>query len=340
MDDGSWFLYRSPYEGPPAVLVRRLPDSTPLAWFQRVWSATADAERIDDDADAHDRVAQHLVAELGTEPYGLAWLFISGRWSDPGPPWDRDGPFPATTWQELRDLLRQWLYVEGPSHDQVQVDEHSVRAKTDDDEADLAYFFLDDAIVRSAPDRVGYLTLGDWRLPTATRDGGSGFEAPFPTRTLASGGSGAGTTWVVMLDPCWQFGKQPPVAFAGVRLPELAQLLRSAVPAGTGSHRRFRERWSSWPWQALALRALVGPRDRSIGAALRRYNRLVPDLYRRESVGRGAPGHRPRPARPLPGRASATLRQRAPLAGPGPLPYPGHPPPHPGGGPAGPVVQL
>jgi hypothetical protein len=140
----------------------------------------------------------------------------------------------------------------------------------------VAYFFLDDALVRAAPDRVAYLMLGDWRLPVATEPGRSGFEAPFPVRTLARVRPGAGTTWLVVLDTdMGEFGETPPVAFVGVRLPELPELLRTVVPAHTEPQRRFRNRRSCWPWEPLALRALVAPRDRGIGAALRRYNRLA-----------------------------------------------------------------
>jgi hypothetical protein len=287
MDDGSWFVYRSPYEGPSPVLVRRLPDPTPLAWFGRVWAATADADtgRIGDDVQALRWVDQHLAAELGADVYGLAFAFLAASRSDPAPAWDRDGPLPAATWPELRNLLRRYLYVEGDPAEGIQVDEHSVRAKTGDDEAYLSYFFLDDALVRAAPDRVAYLMLGDWRLPAATEPGRFGFEAPFPMRTLVTHRPGAGTTWLVVFDSDWEeFGETPPVAFAGVRLPELPVLLRTAVPAYTEPHRRFRDRWSSWPWEPLALRALVAPGDRSIGAALRRYNRLVWRLGEYESV--------------------------------------------------------
>jgi hypothetical protein len=285
MGDGSWFVYRCPYEGPSAVLVRRLADRTPLAWFQRVWAATADADRIDDEFEAHRWVDQHLAAELGADVYGLASFFTVGSWSDPAPDWDRDGPLPAATWPQLRDLLRRYLYVEGAPDELIQVDEHSVRAKTDDDEARLAYFFLDDAVVRAATDRVAYLMLGDWRLPVSTEPGHSGFEPPFPIRKLARRRRGSGRTWLVVLDTdVGQFGETPPVAFAGVRLPELPELLRTVVPAHTEPHRRSRDRWSSWPWEPLVLRALVAPGDRSIGAALRRYNRRAWQPHGYESV--------------------------------------------------------
>lgn len=285
MDDGSWFVYRSPYEGPSPALVRRLPDRTPLAWFRRVWAATADSDRIDDEAGAYHWVDRHLAAELGADVYGLDSFFAAGHWNDPAPDWDRQGPLAAAGWPELRDLLRRHLYVEGDPEEHIQVDDHSVRAKTDDDEAYLAYFFLDDALVRAAPDRVAYLMLGDWRLPAATEPGRSGFEAPIPTRTLATHRPGDGTTWLVVLESgVGDFDEKPPVAFAGVRLPELPLLLRSAVPAHTEPRRRFRDRWSSWPWEPLALRALLGTGERSIGAALRRYDRLAWRLDRYESV--------------------------------------------------------
>jgi hypothetical protein len=126
--------------------------------------------------------------------------------------------------------------------------------------------------------------VGDWRLPSTTEPGRSGFEAPFPVRTLLERRSGTGTTWVVTLDTGWELDETPPVAFAGVRLPELAQLLRTSVPADTRPRRRFRDRWSSWPWEPLALRALVAPGDRGIGAALGRYNRTAWNLGQEASV--------------------------------------------------------
>jgi hypothetical protein len=287
MGDGCWFVYRSPYEGPSPALVRRLPDRTPLAWFRRVWAATADADtgRIGDDVQTLRWVYRHVAAELGAEVYGLPSVFLAASGGDPPPPCDRDGPLPAQTWPELRDLLRRYLYVEGDPAELIRVDEHSVRARTDDDEAYLAYFFLDDALVRAAPERVAYLTLGDWRLPAAIEPGRAGFEAPFPTRTLVTGRPGAGTTWLVVFDSDWEeFGETPPVAFAGVRLPELPLLLRTVDPAQTERQRRFRDPWSSWPWEPLALRALTAPGDRGIGAALRRYNRLGWRLQEYESA--------------------------------------------------------
>ena len=55
------------------------------------------------------------------------------------------GPAPQSM-RELRDLLEKHLYVE----QELRVDEHSVRVLTDDDEVDLAYFFVDGQLVKKS----------------------------------------------------------------------------------------------------------------------------------------------------------------------------------------------
>src|SRR6266545_7590753 len=104
----------------------------------------------------------------------------------------------------------------------------SVRAATDDDEVDLAYYFLDDAL--AASDRAAYVLLEDWRLPTALGTGGHGFDEPAGVQRLTADHGGTGTTYVVALRPGDLFDRRslvPPSALVGVRLPELASCLRS-----------------------------------------------------------------------------------------------------------------
>jgi hypothetical protein len=157
MTEGSWFVYRSPYEGPSGRRVRRLPDATPLAWFQRLWQTTADEERFDRDADAHDWVEANLEADLGGHVYGLSSVFsTSDNGASASLRADRRGPLPASTWQELEELLRRHLHVEGGPHDQIHVDEHSVRVGTDDDEVDLAYYFFDDTVALKPEDHFAH----------------------------------------------------------------------------------------------------------------------------------------------------------------------------------------
>ncbi|GLW08784.1 hypothetical protein Misp01_39140 [Microtetraspora sp. NBRC 13810] len=219
------FVYRTHYEGPLGRRILRLPDATPLAWFRRAWSALVDTPERDADA--------WLREELGGRVYGLSSFVERAR--------EHRIPAPAT-WQELDDVLRKHLYVER----EVRVDEHSVRAFTDDDEVELAYFFFDDAVAAERPDRVAYLLHGTWPLPADAA------ERPGPGATHA-----VLLTFYDSETICWQ----RPLTFPGVRLPGLAAHLRET---GTGM--------DDWPYELVVLRALVAPGDTGVGPALRRCN--------------------------------------------------------------------
>jgi hypothetical protein len=273
MAEGTWFVYRSPYEGPSGRRVRRLPDASPLAWFQRMWQTTAGEETFVRDVDAYAWVDANLEADLGGRVYGLNSIFCSWDDEEPSPlRADRGGPLPASTWQELRDLLRRHLYVEGDHREHIRVDEHSVRAATDDDEVDLAYYFIDDALAARS-DRASYPLLEDWRLPVATGTDGGAFDEPAGLQRLTARHGGKGTTYVIAPEPFRFLELWDPLprllAFVGIRLPELAHHLRSMRPG----------RDPAWPDDLLALRALVAPGDRRIGPALRRHARSVGRLY-------------------------------------------------------------
>src|SRR6266545_947101 len=128
MAEGSWFVYRSPYEGPSGRRVRRLPDASPLAWFQRMWQTTADEESFEREADAYDWVDANLEADLGGRVYGLNSVFCTLADADPASLWaDRRDPLPASTWQELEGLLRRYLYVEGDPSDQIRIGQRARR---------------------------------------------------------------------------------------------------------------------------------------------------------------------------------------------------------------------
>ncbi|GAA3975307.1 hypothetical protein GCM10023085_67240 [Actinomadura viridis] len=231
----TYFVYRTHYEGPLSKRVRRLPDASVLDWFRRGWTAVVDGGQdawrwVDDD--------------LGGEVYGLASVFEAARVHAVKAP---------RTWRELRDVLQEHLYVEG----EVLVGEHGVRALTDDDEVVVPYFFFDDVLVEAHPDRLAYLLHDAWPLPEDAVENGDAVES----------GEGAGRTTALLLTHydgdsiCWQ----PPFVFEGVRLPELAERLRTA---GEGME--------DWPQELRVLRALVAPADGDIGDALRRCN-LWPD---------------------------------------------------------------
>ncbi|MET7424998.1 hypothetical protein [Dactylosporangium sp. NPDC005555] len=229
------FVYRSPYEGPLSKRVRRFPDMSVLDWFRGGW----------DCGDPYDWVDE----QLGGRVYGLASIFRETR---------EHGKSRPGTLDELRELLHEHLYVEG-GPDFIRFDERGLRARTDDDEVEMAYFFVDSASEES--DRLAFL-LHDWPLP-----GNAAGEAPFvsdcPVTVVAPAGPGKATTYAVLLTHydgetlAWQ----PPFAFPGIDLPALPGHLRAAPPDD-----------AVWPPELLVLRALVAPGDYTIEPALRRCN--------------------------------------------------------------------
>ncbi|MEV4510338.1 hypothetical protein AB0K00_15390 [Dactylosporangium sp. NPDC049525] len=218
------FVYRTHYEGPLSRRVRQLPDRSVLEWFRRGWGC--------------DEPRDWVEAELGGYVYGLGSIFEAAR---------TNGLAPPQTVDELRTLLHAHLYVEGDA-DFIRLDEHSLRVRTDDDEVELAYFFLDDEVVAASGERLAVLLHDSWPLP-----GDAGDPAP----------PGDATTSMVLLTHYdgETLARLEPFVFPGVDLPGLAGHLRAADPAG-----------QDWPPELLVLRALVAPDDTTVEPALRRCN--------------------------------------------------------------------
>jgi hypothetical protein len=265
---GSWFVYRSLYEGMAGKRVRRLPDTTVLAWFQRMWAATAGVVDIDTD-DQWAWAEARIAAELGGEVYGLSSVFVTAR---------ERGLVMPTSWQELRELLQQALYVEH----EVRVDAHSVRASTDDDTIYLAYYFFDDTLADTRADRVAWLLYDSWELPESVGPGAP-FQPGVPVRPLLPSTAGEGATYVVLPvddDVLW-YQRSRPWVVPGVRLPELAGWLRSIVPEVTEVNQPGLldpHRLVGWPEALLLLRALVTPGEAQLALALERCN-YWPDYF-------------------------------------------------------------
>jgi hypothetical protein len=188
--------------------------------------------------------------ELGANVYGLHTIFETGL------------PAPRTH-AELRRMLKEHLYVEG----RLRVDRHSVRVLTDDDDVELAYFFVDDHVVASEPDRWAYLLHEDWELPLSAHPAREAFTPPVPVDVLTSAPPGGeGVTYAVVITfqaTCNSVGGSWPGAFPGVRLPGLAAALRAADPGALS-------------YELCALRALIASGDEEIGPALERCNRWGP----------------------------------------------------------------
>lgn len=233
---------------PLSKRVVTLPDATVLDWFRRNWG--------------QDDPQSGIEQQLGGDVYGLSSIFQSAG--------EHVLPRPQTV-DELRDLLHEYLWVEGDDRgDFIRLGESCLRVRTDDDEVDLAYYFIGDEAVSASPDRLAFLLHDNWPLPGNSAAAGARFHYDGPVRTVASGSFAADRVFSVRL--CWQ---QPgtgtnldlpgPVAFVGMTLPDLAAHLRGVDDAQA----------EGWPHDARMLRALVAPGEKEIGPALQRYARLT-----------------------------------------------------------------
>lgn len=239
------FVSRWREESPFSKRVVTLPDTTVLSWFQRAWNCEDPWTWIE--------------ADLGGPVYGLDSIFDEAR--------KQNLPRPETV-DELRDMLHEHLWVEG-DNDYIRLGELALRVRTDDDEVDLAYYFIDDRATAALPDRLAYLLHDTWPLPSAAAASGAGFSSHIPVRTVRLAPPGPESIFSVRL--CWEspdvhrnLNLPGAVAFPGLTLPELAARLRGADGPKA----------QNWPYDARLMRALVAQGDEDIGPAMERYARL------------------------------------------------------------------
>jgi hypothetical protein len=257
-----YFVCRWREESPFGKRVVAVPDATVLDWFRRGWGRAEPEEWIE--------------SELGGDAYGLDSIFERAR--------ERRLPQPDTV-ERLRELLHEHLWVEGDDKsDYIRLGEHALRVRTDDDEVDLAYYFVDDEAVAASPDRLAFLVHDTWPLPGGAAAPGSVFSQGAPVRTVRLGPPGPECVFSVRL--CWEspdtgrnLDLAGAVTFPGLTLPDLVAKLRGTT--GTESDR--------WPHDVRLLRELTAPEDDDPGPALRRYARLA---------GYDLSEHRPRSAAP------------------------------------------
>jgi hypothetical protein len=116
---GVHFVYRCHYAGPSEKHVRHFPeDDTVLAFFRRVWRPIADQHEA-------YRYAEEV---LGFSVYSAGGLFMRIA--------EKSLPPPATQ-KELHGALGRGLYV-----NEMTCSEHAVQVYTDDDELEMALYFL------------------------------------------------------------------------------------------------------------------------------------------------------------------------------------------------------
>ncbi|WP_033338846.1 hypothetical protein [Catenuloplanes japonicus] len=235
---------RGRVENPLGKDVLALPGQTVLGWFRQAWHEGAgDLDYL----------------------YGFDSIFEAVE--------EHGLPRPETV-DELRELLLEHLWVEWQPESEEEFNprlgEHALRVRSDDDEVDLAYYFLEDEVVAAMPERLAFLVHDTWPLPSGASDGS--FTPGLHVRRLGPAGPGPETTYSVRLSPHEHHGTGTsldlpgPLAFPGVALPDLAAHLRTA--GGTGA----------WPLEARVLRALVAPDDPDMAAAAARWARYRFDL--------------------------------------------------------------
>lgn len=242
-----YFVCRWREESPFSKRVVTVPDATVLDWFRRGWG--------------HDDPDAWIDSELGGDVYGLESIFEEVR--------KRNLPRPETV-DELRELLNEYLWVEGDDEGTfIRLGGNALRVRTDDDEVDLAYYFLDDEAVAASPDRLAFLLHDTWPLPANMAAPGAVFSHGVPVRTVRLAPPGPQSVFSVRL--CWEspdtyrnLDLAGAIVFPGLTFPDLAAHLRGVNDPDT----------DRWPHDARLLRALVAPGENDIGPALERYARL------------------------------------------------------------------
>lgn len=217
------FVYRSPYHGPAGKYLKRFADATVLDWFRNHWRGIPDGPGYPPGA-----YAERL---LGTGVYGFARLFERIAERALAAPEDE---------QALGRLLRATVY-----NTEALAGPHCVQVLTDDDELQLAYYFMDDDFLAGHGDRAAFLLNDDWRLPGG--HAASGYAPAVPTTALAPRRRGAGVTYLVFhgySDSGNLDDLEGGYRFSGLRLPDLARHLAGATPAG-----------QNWPFPLRLLRA-------------------------------------------------------------------------------------
>ncbi|GAA1641056.1 hypothetical protein [Actinoplanes couchii] len=241
------FVCRWREDSPYGKRVVEVPDAGVLEWFRRGWG--------------RDEPDVWIENELGGDVYGLDSIFDEAR--------KLNLPAPRSI-GELRALLHQHLYVEADDpEDYIRLGEHALRVRTDDDEVDLAYYFIDDTAAAAAPERLTYLLHDTWPLPTDAAPEGTVFDNDVPVRTLRLGSDGTESVFSVRLawaspDMDRNLGLVGAVEITGLGLARIGAGLRNIDAALV----------DGLPHDVRLLRALTATGEDDPGPAMRRYARL------------------------------------------------------------------
>jgi hypothetical protein len=238
---GVHFAYRDIDAGPAGRHVAHFPkDRSVVEWFRKRWRAVPEPNCPDDP----------VRGLLGCGVWGLDNLFEAIAEEGLAPPRDMG---------RLRDEIEERCHV----HD-IASDAHALQVLTDDDNGEMAWYFLDDEYLASAKGwQAAYLLHDGWRLPGGAGPGGFVWEGE--TRELGRG-RGEGRSWAVILDADghdWLSDIRPVYAAEGARLPGLAGWMWACGADAV----------KGWPWELRLLRTQCEPAG-PLGEALARTNAL------------------------------------------------------------------
>jgi hypothetical protein len=244
----TYFILRSPYL-PANRSICRLDTPSPLEWFQAVWP------RLRRDAEVTSKTLLDV-----EELYGFEGFAESVRSKELAPP---------ATCLELQTLLSENWYSGN-----VECEEGHVFVETDDDEVELAFWWVSDEVFQEKQDLFACYAAS----PLPVEIGGGDFD---PGRDMATtrGAGGAGSVFCVF-STVWDSGNlndlPGPVEVRGLRLPGFAGWLRTAAPGSmdiTGLRADQSGHLLELDWLALVARHHA---DLDLPALLRRLAEVSP----------------------------------------------------------------
>ncbi len=201
-------------------------------------------------------------AELEGPVYGLASIFRKAR--------ELRLPLP-TTWQELDAHLQIHLYVEG----EVRYNGETLRALTDDDELDLAYYIFESSYAKKHPEQIRYLLTDAVRITsTVTKKSKKTFLPSVAAERILPCSDKEGALYVcffIYYDGCSITDQQRPFRITGLRLSGLLDYLRTANPC-TDPNLISEEMFNlkRWPRELRLMRALITDSDTKLEELFRR----------------------------------------------------------------------
>jgi hypothetical protein len=245
------------------------PDETLLAWFHRHWVVAGELPGDRTESDWHD--AAHARTEKifhgGVYGFHKIWSAMMDRGSPPA---------------NVREMT-EWLAGVGYPEGWLGAQPHALQIATDDDELDLAVLMFDDHFAEKHPDRVAYPLREVQALPENVKSRPAPFLWRGRMRDLRPARRGRGAVYLIFIvihDTSWLIDLYGAFRIRGLRLPDLADYLRTVAPQIL-TPQEWKESWmppGAWPEELRLLRwtALQAGAGADLGKILRAVDKLDP----------------------------------------------------------------